>query len=72
MAATNRVLSVAPAELATAIERLQAENKAIGRTARALQEQLAGHVAAALVANGNIVNGRLVVVQALEGWEALA
>lgn len=68
--AANRVLSVGPAELAPAIERLQGENKALGRTARTLQEQLAGHVAAGLVTATPPVNGRLVVAQAFEGWDA--
>ena len=43
--ATSRVLSVLPSGLAAAIERLQGENKALGRTVREMQEQLAGHVA---------------------------
>ena len=68
--ATNRVLSVAPAELAPAIERLQGENKALGRTVRGLQEQLAVHVAAELVAAAQPFGGRIVVAQALEGWDA--
>ncbi len=70
LATTNRVLSVAPAELAPAIERLQGENKTLGRTIRTLQEQLAGHLAAELVTIGAAVNGRVVVAQALDGWDA--
>lgn len=70
LAATNRALSVTPAELAPAIERLQADNKALGRTVRTLQEQLAGHVAAGLVTRGARVGDRVVVVEALEGWDA--
>jgi alanyl-tRNA synthetase len=69
-AATGRVLSVAPSELAPAIERLQDENKALGRTSRGLQEQLGVHIAASLVAGAQPVNGRLVVAQALDGWDA--
>lgn len=68
--ATNRVLSVSPSELGPAIERLQGENKALGRTVRALQEQLAGHVAADLVTTGARVGERVVVAQALAGWDA--
>ena len=60
LSATNRALSVAPAELAPAIERLQAENKTLGRSVRTLQEQLAGHVAVELVTAGARVNGRVV------------
>lgn len=70
LAAANRVLSVSPAELAPAIERLQAENKALARTGRGFQEQLATHVAAGLVAAGERVNGRVVVATALDGWDA--
>jgi alanyl-tRNA synthetase len=69
LAATNRALSVSPAELGPAIERLQAENKRLGRTVRTLQEQLAVHVATELVAGGTRANGRIVVAQALDGWE---
>lgn len=69
LAATNRVLSVPPGELAAAIERLQGENKTLGRAVRALQEQLAEHVAARLVAAGTAVNGRVVVAQTLDGWD---
>ena len=71
LAATNRALSVTAGELAPAIERLQAENKALGRSVRAVQEQLALHVAAELVAAGAQVNGRLVVAQTLDGWDAV-
>jgi|CXWL01.1.fsa_nt_gi alanyl-tRNA synthetase len=70
-AATSRVLSVLPEGLAPAIERLQGENKALGRTVREMQEQLAGHQAKELVARGQrLPDGRTVVVQALDGWDA--
>ena len=68
--AANRVLSVGAVELAPAIERLQGENKTLGRTVRTLQEQLAVHVAADLVARATRAGDRVVVVEALEGWEA--
>jgi alanyl-tRNA synthetase len=70
LSATNRALSVSPAELAPSIERLQAENKTLGRSVRAMQEQLATHVAAELVAAAARVNGRVVVAHALDGWDA--
>ncbi len=70
LAATNRLLSVSPIELAPAIERLQGENKALARTARGFQEQLATHVAAELVASGERVNGRILVARAMDGWDA--
>ncbi len=70
LSATNRALSVSPAELAPAIERLQSENKALGRTVRTLQEQLAVHVAGALVSACLPAHGRVVVAQPLDGWDA--
>ena len=70
LTATNRALSVSPAELGPAIERLQSENKALGRMVRALQEHLAGHVAAELMTAGIHATGRVVVAQSLDGWDA--
>lgn len=70
LAATNRALSVSAVELAPAIERLQGENKALARTVRTLQEQLAGHVAADLVTTAARSGDRVVVAQALDGWDA--
>jgi alanyl-tRNA synthetase len=70
LAATNRVLSVTPPELSPAIERLQDENKALSRSVRTLQEQLGVHVAASLLAGAPRVDGRVVVAQAIDGWEA--
>ncbi len=70
LAATNRLLSVSPAELAPAIERLQAENKGLARTARGFQEQLATHVAAELVGAGERVGDRVIVARAMDGWDA--
>lgn len=67
---TRRLLSVAPAELASAIERLQQEQKALGRTMRAMQEQLAGHEAAALVRRGATVGSHVVIAEAIDGWDA--
>lgn len=69
-AATQRHLSVSPSELAAGVERLQADSKALQRTVRGLQEQLAIHKAAELVAHGRRGPDRVVVVQALEGWDA--
>jgi alanyl-tRNA synthetase len=70
-AATNRSLSVLPTALAAAIERLQEDNKTHSRVIRDLQSQLASHLAAKLVSeNGANANGRIVVAQALEGWDA--
>jgi alanyl-tRNA synthetase len=69
--ATSRVLSVMPEGLAPAIERLQAENKSLGRTLRDMQEQLAVHKAAELVAAAERgPDGRIVVARSIEGWDA--
>jgi alanyl-tRNA synthetase len=70
LAGTMRHLSVAPEELASGVERLQAENKALGRTVRGLQEQLAVHEARAVAARGVWTGSRLVMVEAREGWDA--
>ena len=70
--ATSRVLSVLPEALAPAIERLQGENKTLGRTVRDLQEQVAVHKAAELVASAvRGPDGRAVIAQVLEGWDAV-
>ncbi len=69
-AATQRHLSVAPAELAAGVERLQTESKTLQRAARALQERLAVHEAGALLHRGERLDDRLVVVEALDGWDA--
>jgi alanyl-tRNA synthetase len=69
-ASTQRFLSVPPAELAASVERLQAEGKTLQRTVRAVQERLAVHEARALIAGGEARPDRVVVVQALEGWDA--
>ena len=71
LAATNRALSVSAIELAPAIERLQGENKALARSVRTFQEQLAGHVAADLVTTAARIGDRFVVAQALDGWDAV-
>ena len=69
-AATQRHLSVGPAELAAGVERLQGESKTLQRTIRGLQEQLATHEAAALIARGTRTNDRIVIVETREGWDA--
>jgi len=70
LAATNRALSVSAIELAPAIERLQTDNKQLARSVRGLQEQLAGHLARALVAAAPQSATRAVVVEAIDGWDA--
>ena len=69
--ATQRFLSVSPSELAAGVERLQNESKALQRTVRGLQEQLATHTAGELIARGTRIDDRVVIVEALEGWDAV-
>ncbi len=69
-AATQKYLSVAPPELAAGVERLQSDAKALQRAIRGLQEQLAVHEASALVARAEQAGDRVLVVEALEGWDA--
>jgi alanyl-tRNA synthetase len=64
LAAMQKHLSVAPIEMAAAIERMQEDAKALQHTIRGFQEKLAAHEAQALVATGSVI------VEALEGWDA--
>jgi alanyl-tRNA synthetase len=70
-AAARRLLSVAPGEVGPAIERMQGEIKTLQRAVRGQQEQLAVHEARALVARAQPAGGRLVIVEALDGWDAV-
>jgi len=64
---SQRFLSVAPAELPAAIERAQGDNKDLKKTIRDLQDRLAVHEAAALVARATMVGGARVVIEAIDG-----
>jgi alanyl-tRNA synthetase len=70
LAATRRYLSVPPSELAAAVEKLQVEIRALQKGVRHQQEQLAVHEARSLAARGERRGDRLLVVEALEGWDA--
>jgi alanyl-tRNA synthetase len=70
LGAVREHLSVPPAELAAAVERLQGDGKALQRTLRGFQEQLAGHEAQVLLAKAERTGDRVVIAQALEGWDA--
>ena len=59
-----------PAELPAAVERMQAEGKDLRRTIKGLQESLAAHEAARLLASAPDSGGVRVVAQVLEGWDA--
>jgi alanyl-tRNA synthetase len=67
LAATQKFLSVAPDEMAAAIERMQAESKAQQRVLRGFQEKLATHEAHALLQKAG---DRAVIIDALDGWDA--
>jgi alanyl-tRNA synthetase len=71
LAATGRHLSVPPSELAAAVEKLQLDAKTLQKTIRAQQEQLAVHEARAVVARAESVDGRWIVVEVLDGWDAV-
>jgi alanyl-tRNA synthetase len=70
LAAVTRQLSVVPAELAAAIERLQSENKAQRTLARSLQSQLVGYEARTLTDAAESSGGRRLVVRRIEGFDA--
>jgi alanyl-tRNA synthetase len=64
------VLSVPPAELPSAIERLQSEGKELRKTVGRLQESLAVHEAAQLLESAMDTGGVRYVIQVIEGWDA--
>jgi alanyl-tRNA synthetase len=65
-----RTLSVSPAELPGAIDRIQAESKDLRRMLRTTQGALATHEAARLTVDAPIVNGVRLIVRVLDGWDA--
>jgi alanyl-tRNA synthetase len=69
-AATTRLLSVPPADLGAAIEKLQAEGRQLQKTLRTQQEQLARHESHALAARAETAGPRRILVEAVEGWDA--
>jgi alanyl-tRNA synthetase len=69
-AAAQRHLSVPPAEMAGAIERLQADVKAQQKALRGMQDKLATHEAHGLLAKGTRAGDRLVIAEAIDGWDA--
>jgi alanyl-tRNA synthetase len=70
VAGSVRALSVLPAELPAAIERLQAEGRELRKTLRSMQDALATHEAARLLAAAPERGGVRSVVDVLEGWDA--
>ncbi len=67
-----RQLTVAPHELAGAVERLHTENRTAQKTIRALQEELATHLATTLVVSAEDVGQFRRVLVAQPGWDAAA
>ena len=72
LAATMTHLSVAPGELADAVERLQSDNKALQRALRDVRERLAAFEARALVERGTRLGTRIVVVEVVPDADATA
>lgn len=72
LAATGRVLSVPPDELAPAIERLQQEQRQLQKQMRGLQEHLATFEAEALAASAERLPDRALVVRVMPGLDASA
>jgi alanyl-tRNA synthetase len=70
IAGSVKHLSVLPAELPGAIERLQLEHKQTRKDAARLQQSLAVHEAARLLAEGESFEGTRAVLRAMEGWDA--
>ncbi len=69
LSAMQKNLSVPPLEMLASIERLQDDAKAVQRTVRGFQDKLATHEAQALVARAQRAGDRLVIAEALEGWD---
>jgi alanyl-tRNA synthetase len=65
-----RVLSVLPPELPAAIEKLQAEGKGLRKTIAGLQAALAVHEADRLLAASHATEGRRVITEIYEDWDA--
>ena len=65
-----RVLSVAPPELPSAIERLQSDARELRPQNKAFQEQVAVGRADALAAGAEVIGDLRVVAASLEGWDA--
>jgi len=70
IAGSIRHLSVAPIDLPASIDRLQQDLKQSRKDIARLQQSLAVHEAARLLADAPDTNGVRVVIQALEAWDA--
>ncbi len=65
-----RLLSVLPADLPAAIEKLQTAGRMQQKVQEGLQERLAEHEAVALAAKGQKIGAVTVVAEAVSGWDA--
>ena len=65
-----RTLSVAPADLPAAVERLQAESKDLRKQIKRLQEPLATYEGARLAAGAAEMAGGRLLVAIIDGWDA--
>ena len=65
-----RTLSVLPADLPSAVERVQAESRDLRKQVRGLQDQVAVHEAARLAALAVQIGGVGLVVETVVGWDA--
>jgi alanyl-tRNA synthetase len=64
-----RALSVVPAELPAAVERLQMESRDLQKQLRGMQGQLATHEGAHLAARASDVGGVGLLVETVTGWD---
>ena len=70
VAGAMRALGTSAAEVSPSIERVQNELKESRRALRALQTRLAAFEADALASRAVAADGRRVVIEALDGWDA--
>jgi len=70
VAGSMRVLSVAPADLPAAIDRLQSESRALRKQVKDYQTRLAAQEADALAAGAVDAGGAALVLATLPGWDA--
>lgn len=70
VAGSVRSLSVLPAELPAAVERLHVEGKDLRKTIKGLQESLATHEAARLLSSAPQAGAVRVAVEVVAGWDA--
>jgi alanyl-tRNA synthetase len=70
VAGAVRVLSVLPHELPAAIEKVQAEGKTLRKTIAGLQAALAVHEADRLLGAAHPTDGRRVITEIYEDWDA--